>query len=383
MADFYALPTNVGEAKLANALALGIPLQITHLAVGDGTGAGAQGTPIPNPAATTLVSEQRRAPINTLFTDPGNANVLVAEQIIPEEIGGWWIREIGLIDTDGDLIAIANCPPTYKPVLAQGSGRTQVVRLQIIVSDAAAVTLKVDPAVVLATRQYVNSQVIKTEHPLDTTTGRLLKTGDFGIGVAIATTADLDALTVDGNYYCTGSVNRPPGAGDGYLTVVPSINSVSCVQIYREIATERIWVRRIRAGVVGGWVEQWTAANLDFADALEAAGLALGTKILSPAGLNHSFQLFNQSRDNNGYQRLPGGIILQWGTQDNPGPVTLPIAYTTAHLFAMASINAQSNQSTKSQTATILNKTLTSLEIGYLDHSSAIVSSRSWLSIGY
>jgi hypothetical protein len=154
MADYYVIPTNIGEAKMANALALGIPLAITELAVGDGEGEGARGTPLPNPEATTLVSERRRAPLNSFAVDPNNSNALIAEQIIPESAGGWWIREMGLFDEDGDLIFVCNTPPTYKPQLTEGSGRVQVVRMASIVSDTAAVTLKVDPSLVLATRQY-------------------------------------------------------------------------------------------------------------------------------------------------------------------------------------------------------------------------------------
>ncbi|WP_296936016.1 phage tail protein [uncultured Marinobacter sp.] len=160
MADYYVIPTNIGEAKMANALALGIPLAITEMAVGDGEGAGAQGTPIPNPNATALVSERRRAPLNSFSVDPENSNVLIAEQVIPESEGGWWIREMGLFDEDGDLIFLCNTPPTYKPQVAEGSGRTQVVRMASIVSDTAAVTLKVDPSVVLATREYVSQLLV-------------------------------------------------------------------------------------------------------------------------------------------------------------------------------------------------------------------------------
>ncbi|MBK1874592.1 phage tail protein [Marinobacter sp. 1-3A] len=155
MADYYVIPTNIGEAKMANALALGTPLAITELALGDGEGSGARGTPIPNPEAVALVSERRRAPLNSFSVDPDNANVLIAEQVIPETVGGWWIREMGLYDQDGDMIFVCNTPPTYKPQLSEGSGRTQVVRMASIVSDTAAVTLKVDPSVVLATRKYV------------------------------------------------------------------------------------------------------------------------------------------------------------------------------------------------------------------------------------
>lgn len=198
MADYYAIPTHIGEAKLANALALGEPLQITHLAVGDGEGQGAQGTPLPDPAQTTLRSERRRAPINTLSTDPTNPNVLVAEQVIPEDVGGWWIRELGLFDADGDMIAVCNTPPTYKPVLASGSGRTQVVRMQLIVTDTAAVTLRVDPAVVLATRKYVDDQRQAHEesrdHPAATTTeqGMVMLASD---AIAQAMTSRAHALT--------------------------------------------------------------------------------------------------------------------------------------------------------------------------------------------
>ncbi|MFQ2439975.1 phage tail protein [Aeromonas caviae] len=151
-AIYFAIPTDAGQAKIANALALGVPLKITHMAVGDGNG-----QPVtPNAAQTALVREKRRAPINTLFQDPTNQSQLVAEQIIPENVGDWWIREAGIFSEDGTLIAVANTPDTYKPLLSSGAGRTQVIRIVLIVSDTSAVELKIDPAVVLATRKYVD-----------------------------------------------------------------------------------------------------------------------------------------------------------------------------------------------------------------------------------
>lgn len=156
MSTYFATLTTIGAAKIANAQALGDVVQITHMAVGDGNGA----TTVPNPAQTTLVNEVRRAALNTLTVDPLNAAQIVAEQVIPENVGGWWIRELGLIDADGDLVAVANCPDTYKPLLAEGSGRTQVIRMVLVVSSTAAVQLKIDPAVVLATRSYVDAAVL-------------------------------------------------------------------------------------------------------------------------------------------------------------------------------------------------------------------------------
>lgn len=160
---YYAVLTNVGAAKLANATALGAQVEITQMAVGDGNGA----LPTPNPAQTALVHELRRAPLNTLSIDPNNANQIIAEQVIPEDVGGWWIREIGLFDKDGDMIAVANCAETYKPQLQEGSGRVQVVRMILIVSSTTAVTLKIDPSVVLATRQYVDDQIIQVKSYID------------------------------------------------------------------------------------------------------------------------------------------------------------------------------------------------------------------------
>ncbi|WP_233420753.1 phage tail protein [Xenorhabdus nematophila] len=154
---FFALLTQLGADKLANAAALGTRIEITHMAVGDGGGK----LPTPDTKQTKLINEKRRAAINTLSIDPKNTNQVIAEQVIPENEGGWWIREIGLFDKDGILIAVGNCAETYKPQLQEGSGRTQTIRMILIVSSADAVTLKVDPSVILATREYVDDSIKK------------------------------------------------------------------------------------------------------------------------------------------------------------------------------------------------------------------------------
>ncbi|MFP3681312.1 phage tail protein, partial [Pseudomonas sp. SIMBA_041] len=114
-----------------------------------------------------LINEWRRAPINQIRVDPANPNTVITEQIIPPEVGGEWIREIGLYDVDGDLVAVANCAPSYKPLLDQGSGKTQVVRMNFIVSSSANIVLKIDPAVVLATREYVDLKIQEELAKLD------------------------------------------------------------------------------------------------------------------------------------------------------------------------------------------------------------------------
>lgn len=174
--QFFAILTAIGEAKQANADALGVPWTFSHMGVGDANGT----DPIPDRAQTSLINERRKAPLNQLKVDPNNASIIIAEQVIPPDAGGWWIREIGLYDADGDLVAVANCAPSFKPLLSQGTGKTQVVRLNLIVTSTANVTLKIDPAVVLATRDYVTEELAKR---------------DFKHSVLAATTA---AITLSG-----------------------------------------------------------------------------------------------------------------------------------------------------------------------------------------
>ncbi|EOZ6413765.1 phage tail protein [Cronobacter turicensis] len=173
-AKYFALLTNQGAARLANAAALGTKLNLTQLAVGDGDGS----LPTPDPAQTKLINQKRIAPLNMLSVDPVNASQIIAEQIIPESEGGYWIREIGLYDDAGVLIAVANCPETYKPQLQEGSGRTQTIRLVLIISAADAVALRIDPSVVLATRKYADDKAIEVRQYADQLMAQHLKAAD-------------------------------------------------------------------------------------------------------------------------------------------------------------------------------------------------------------
>lgn len=150
--QIYSLPTNIGAAKLAYALANNLTVQISHMAIGDGAGAVVN----PTAAATKLTREVHRAQLNQLYQHPDNPNWLVAELVIPAEVGGWTIREIGLYDVDGDLIFVGNHAEQYKPIQSQGSDETKTIRMVVLVSDVAAVTLKTDPTTVMATVKLVN-----------------------------------------------------------------------------------------------------------------------------------------------------------------------------------------------------------------------------------
>lgn len=154
-AKYRALLTEQGKALLANAAATGQKLEITHMAVGDGGGSPTQ----PDESQTKLVNEKRRAELNSLQIDTGNSNQVIAEQVIPEDVGGWWIRELGLYDKNGVLVAIANTPDTYKPQLTEGAGRTQVVRMVLLVKGDANAAIVADKTALLVSRDTLSAAI--------------------------------------------------------------------------------------------------------------------------------------------------------------------------------------------------------------------------------
>lgn len=155
--QFGGFLTNVGIAQQANTAALGLPWNITHMLIGDAGGEPSQTPdPTPKPIQNALVRQVYRAQLNALYQSPADPGVLVAELVLPPETGGWWIRELALEDANGNFIAVAKPAPSYKPLLAQGSGRTQTIRMHVVFGNLANVTLKIDPSIVLATRDYVD-----------------------------------------------------------------------------------------------------------------------------------------------------------------------------------------------------------------------------------
>lgn len=244
--QFMAILTNVGAAKLANANALGLPWKLTALGVGDANGT----DPVPSATQTKLINERRRAPLNQLTIDPENPAVIIAEQVIPADVGGWWLREIGLYDEEGDLVAVSNCAPSFKPVLSQGSGRTQIVRMNFVVSSITNVVLKIDPAIVLATRDYVDRsidavlpgnkapgtyhQVTINKHGIVVAGSNPTTLKGHGIEDAISSTpqfgtagaiADIAKTTV--GTYTSETTDKPPSSGWGVFLRIkyPGANS--------------------------------------------------------------------------------------------------------------------------------------------------------------
>ncbi|HBE5616694.1 TPA: phage tail protein, partial [Escherichia coli] len=157
---FKTVITDTGAKKLAQAAVPdGKPVRLTHMAVGDGGGT----LPTPDSKQTRLVHEVWRHTVNRVILDATHQNRIIAELVIPPETGGFWIREIGVFDEHGDLIAVGNTAESYKPTVAEGSGRAQTFRTILTVSSTASVALTVDNTMVMATVDYVDDKLKEHE----------------------------------------------------------------------------------------------------------------------------------------------------------------------------------------------------------------------------
>ncbi|EAB8047159.1 phage tail protein [Salmonella enterica subsp. enterica] len=158
--EFYTLLTDRGMAKIVSALADKKQIHLQKMAVGDGGGQYYE----PTASQAKLRHEVWRGEMNTLTVAPNNPNWLIAELVLPEDVGGWYVREVGVFDDEGELIAIGKFPESYKPLLPGGCGKQVCIRLIMEVSNTTAVTLTVDPSIVLATRDYVDVRLDEHEH---------------------------------------------------------------------------------------------------------------------------------------------------------------------------------------------------------------------------
>ena len=141
--QYYSILTEHGTLAFAKAVGNKTPLQITHMAVGDGNGSNTT----PNAKQTALVHEVYRAKISSVSVDPRNNKQVVFELVIPENVGGFHIREMGIFDNQNKLVAVANCPESFKPTLGSGSGKVQVLRMILLVSASDAVTITMNNAI--------------------------------------------------------------------------------------------------------------------------------------------------------------------------------------------------------------------------------------------
>ena len=157
-AQYFTVLTDYGTQAFAKAIATNQPIQFSSFAVGDGNGQAVT----PTADRTALVKETHRANVSAVSLDPRNNKQIIIELTIPEDVGGFYIREMGVFDSTNKLVAYANTPESFKPTLESGSGKVQVLRMILKVSNSQAVTLSIDNSVIFVTRQQLNPK--KSHH---------------------------------------------------------------------------------------------------------------------------------------------------------------------------------------------------------------------------
>jgi len=191
MATFKSVVTKLGQASIAAAIQSGKDINIIEMAIGDGGGKSVE----PVATQTQLVKEVYRTKLNSLRLDAKNANWVIAETIISASVGGFWMREMGLYADDGTLIAVCNMADTYKPTLAEGSGRTQTLRMVISVTDTSAVSLTIDDSLIVATEEYVNDLLADHEKSRNHPDGSLTEKGFLQLSSDINSSSETLAAT--------------------------------------------------------------------------------------------------------------------------------------------------------------------------------------------
>lgn len=181
---FNTIHTNYGLTRLAQAESTGVPINLLHMAVGDGNGNEVE----PSPTQSLLVRERFRDTINRVFQNHDDPRRFTAELVIPASIGGFTLREVGVFDESGSLFVVGNLPATYKPEDTEGAYADTVVRVEFLVSNASTITLQVDPNVVLVTQQWISNNV---------TAGTLIPGGTTGQVLAKVSNTDGDVHWVD------------------------------------------------------------------------------------------------------------------------------------------------------------------------------------------
>lgn len=216
---YKTIITSAGAARLAAAMSSsGKKVDITHMAIGDGGGA----LPQPVPGQTKLVREVYRAQLNKIVRDDRNDKYVVAELVIPPETGGFWMRESGLYDSEGTLIAVANMAESYKPLLAEGSGRSQTIRMVLIVSDVTAVNLTIDSTTVMATNDYVDSALAAHEKSRNHPDGTLTAKGFVQLSSATNSTSETLAATPKAVKAVMDETNKKAPKNSPALTGTPT-----------------------------------------------------------------------------------------------------------------------------------------------------------------
>lgn len=366
---FNCLITTLGQAKIATALATGTPVNATHIAVGDGNGNATS----PSVSQLSLVREVHRVNVSSISVNPQDSSQVIFEAVIPANVGGWTARELGLFDSTGSLIAVANIGSVYKPTVAEGSAREMVVRIYAEVDQVTAINLVVDPSFYIATRSWVQANFTVGALLPGGTTGQILRKKSNASGdtewadpfaaqnITVNVVQETQTLALNQTV-----VNLATATTSGMAVYIEGIR-LRPNQLTVNTATQFTLAQSYPAGSRLVAVQNDPAASLDFLrntlslsdlsnKPLARTNLGLGTMATQTATdyatvasvvagyvaksgdtMTGDLNLPGISKTSNGYTKLPNGMILQWGASASIGgnssvSVTFPVAFPTACL---------------------------------------------------
>lgn len=354
--EFYTLLTDRGMAKIASALADKKQIHLQKMAVGDGGGQYYE----PTASQTKLRHEVWRGEMNTLTVAPNNPNWLIAELVLPEDVGGWYVREVGVFDDEGELIAIGKFPESYKPLLPGGCGKQVCIRLIMEVSNTTAVTLTVDPSIVLATRDYVDTRLDEHEHSTNHPDATLTQKGftqlsnatDSDDETKAATPKAVKAAMVEARNH-THTWNQITDVPDGTLTQkgIVKLNAATNSSSTSEAATPsavreayELANSKAAANHTHAWnqitdVPDGTLTQKGIVKLNNSTNSTSTTEAATPSAVKAVMDKINAtgtkntaSKAANGWWKCGStGLIIQWGyvTSANNG-VTFPIVFPSA-----------------------------------------------------
>ena len=318
--DYFTLLTQTGATKITAAAANNTTVNLTHIAVGDGAGS----VVMPDASQTALVGETYKTQLSDLKVDDNNSNWLVAVGYIPSDIGNFWVREVGIFDEDGDLIAVGNYPETFKPVMANNVAKDLYISVIIETSNAEAVTLTIDPSIVMASRLYVEENFSNKQHKHDEEYAALGGSELQRFKVADAEEDD-EAVNVN-QLNSKANISSPAFTGTPTAPTAAVGDSSTKIATTAFVATANNSKANISSPAFTGTPTAPTAAVGTNTTQLATTAFVLANSIQDAQ--------FTQSLATNGYQKLPSGLIIQWGARSvaaNSGQTfSFPIAFPTA-----------------------------------------------------